>query len=50
VAAGVDEFHSHRRGGVGPEVDGWIIWQIHGRARIDGISGGVDLDIMRSPV
>ena len=33
---------------VGPNVDGWVIWQIHGYARVDGISGGVDLDIMRT--
>ena len=27
----------------------WSIWQLHGWARIDGISGGSDLDIMRAP-
>ena len=31
-----------------PGVDGWVIWQIHGYALVDGISGGVDLDIMRT--
>lgn len=30
-----------------PDVDGWWIWQIHGFARVDGISGGVDLNLMR---
>lgn len=30
-----------------PNLDGWVIWQIHGLARVDGISGGVDLNIMR---
>ncbi len=30
-----------------PNVDGWVIWQIHGFAHVDGISGGVDLNIMR---
>lgn len=30
-----------------PYVDGWLIWQAHWRARIDGIDGGVDLDVMR---
>lgn len=26
----------------------WSIWQLHGRARVDGIEGGVDLDVMRA--
>ena len=30
-----------------PNVEGWAIWQIHGFAHVDGISGSVDLDIMR---
>ncbi len=30
-----------------PDVDGWVIWQVHGVAHVDGISGGVDLNIMR---
>lgn len=25
----------------------WWIWQLHGRARVDGVEGGVDLDVMR---
>ena len=25
----------------------WWIWQLHGRARVDGVDGGVDLDVMR---
>ena len=29
--------------------DEWWIWQLHGRARVDGIEGGVDLDVMRAP-
>jgi lysozyme len=33
-----------------PDVDGWVIWQIHGFAHVDGISGGVDLNIMRNSV
>jgi hypothetical protein len=24
------------------------VWQLHGFAHVDGISGGVDLDVMRS--
>jgi lysozyme len=24
----------------------WHIWQLHGRARVDGVDGGVDLDVM----
>ena len=26
----------------------WLIWQLHGYARVDGVEGGVDLDVMRS--
>jgi lysozyme len=37
----------HRRFLRRPNVDGWIIWQLHGYARVEGINGGVDLDIMR---
>ncbi len=25
----------------------WWIWQLHGRAVVDGVEGGVDLDVMR---
>jgi lysozyme len=25
----------------------WLIWQVEGRARVDGIQGDVDLDVMR---
>ena len=27
----------------------WHIWQIHGRASVDGVDGGVDLNVMASP-
>ncbi len=30
-----------------PSVEGWVIWQLHGYARVDGIDGGVDLDVRR---
>jgi lysozyme len=30
-----------------PDGDGWVVWQVHGFAHVDGIKGGVDLDIMR---
>jgi lysozyme len=30
-----------------PSNDGWLIWQIHGFAHVDGVAGGVDLNIMR---
>ena len=30
-----------------PNVDHWAIWQIHGFAHVEGISDGVDLNIMR---
>jgi GH25 family lysozyme M1 (1,4-beta-N-acetylmuramidase) len=26
----------------------WFVWQIHGFAQVDGISGRVDLNIMRA--
>jgi lysozyme len=32
-----------------PDVDGWVIWQIHGFARVEGIDGPVDLDLIREP-
>ncbi len=28
--------------------DHWFIWQLHGYARVDGVQGGVDLDVMRT--
>jgi lysozyme len=31
-----------------PDLHGWLIWQLHGYARVDGIDGGVDLDVMRA--
>lgn len=31
-----------------PSVEGWLIWQAHYRAAVDGIDGGVDLDLMRA--
>jgi lysozyme len=37
----------HRRFPWRPDVDGWVIWQLHGRARVDGVDGGVDLNVMR---
>lgn len=30
-----------------PNVDGWVVWQVTGFAHIEGIDGGVDLDVMR---
>jgi lysozyme len=30
-----------------PNVENWILWQIHGFAHVNGISDGVDLNIMR---
>lgn len=38
----------HRRILRRPNVDGWIIWQIHGMAKINGIDGPVDLNVMRT--
>jgi lysozyme len=31
-----------------PSEKNWVIWQLHGFARVEGISGRVDLDVMRS--
>jgi lysozyme len=31
-----------------PDVGGWSIWQLHGYASVEGIEGGVDLNVMRS--
>lgn len=28
--------------------EAWVIWQVHGYAKVEGIEGGVDLDVMRS--
>ena len=38
----------HRRLLRRPDLDGWVIWQVHGRADIDGIRGPVDLNVKRS--
>lgn len=37
----------HRRILLRPDVEGWTIWQVHGRAKVDGIDGPVDLNVMR---
>jgi len=31
-----------------PSNDTWLVWQVHGYARVSGIGGRVDLDVMRS--
>jgi lysozyme len=38
----------HRRFLLRPNVDGWLIWQLHGYAHVEGIVGGVDLNVMRA--
>jgi lysozyme len=38
----------HHRFLLRPDLDGWLIWQLHGYARVDGVVGGVDLDVMRA--
>lgn len=40
----------HRRFLLRPNVDGWVIWQLHGYAKVAGIDGGVDLNVMRPSV
>jgi lysozyme len=37
----------HRRFLFRPDVPNWMIWQLHGYARVSGIEGGVDLNVMR---
>jgi GH25 family lysozyme M1 (1,4-beta-N-acetylmuramidase) len=37
----------HRRFLLRPDVDDWQIWQVHGYAHVDGVSGRVDLDLRR---
>lgn len=32
-----------------PDEEDWSIWQLHGYARVEGVSGGVDLEVMRVP-
>jgi len=31
-----------------PSLNGWVVWQLHGRAHVEGVTGSVDLDVMRS--
>ena len=38
----------HRRFLLRPDRDDWMIWQLHGYANVAGISGGADLNVMRS--
>lgn len=38
----------HRRFLLRPDVANWVIWQLHGYARVDGVPGGVDLNVMRA--
>lgn len=37
----------HRRVLRRPGFDDWWIWQFHYRAKVSGIDGGVDLNVMR---
>jgi lysozyme len=37
-----------RRFLVRPDDDEWVIWQLHGYARVEGVEGAVDLDVMRT--
>ncbi|HEY3144304.1 MAG TPA: GH25 family lysozyme [Acidimicrobiales bacterium] len=39
----------HRRILLRPDIEGWLIWQVTGSAHVEGISGDVDLDVMRAP-
>lgn len=39
----------HRRFLRRPPMDDWYIWQLHGYADVDGVTGGVDLNVMRTP-
>ncbi len=35
------------RFGFPPYVDRWAMWQLHGRANVDGVQGGVDFNVVR---
>lgn len=39
----------HRRWYRRPNVGPWVVWQVTGMAHVDGISGDVDLNVMRDP-
>ena len=30
-----------------PDIDNWVVWQVYGFGRVDGVRGRVDLDILR---
>jgi GH25 family lysozyme M1 (1,4-beta-N-acetylmuramidase) len=30
--------------------EGWAVWQVTYHAHVDGIEGGVDLDVARGPI
>lgn len=47
---GLDRPIWHRRILRRPDVADWWIWQVQGHARVDGIEGGADLDVMRGDV
>jgi lysozyme len=47
VRARLDRYLWHRRNLRRPDVDGWSIWQVQGWAKVDGIPGRVDLNVMR---
>lgn len=38
----------HRRFLRRPNVEGWAVWQLHGEARVHGVRGRVDLNVMRA--
>jgi lysozyme len=40
----------HRRIMHRPDIEHWVIWQVQGKAHVDGIKGSVDLDVMRPGV
>lgn len=43
----LDRLLWHRRFLLRPDVDRWLIWQVHGYADVDGVAGGVDLNVGR---
>lgn len=38
----------HRRFLRRPDVEGWVVWQVQGFAEVDGVRGGVDLNVFRA--
>jgi lysozyme len=38
----------HRRFLRRPNVDDWVVWQLHGQANVEGVRGRVDINVARA--